>query len=126
MVRKVVFLVAIFLSTTCLAIDPSVAPAKAPQVCQAACPSCPWAVACQRQQPPQAVIWGQPGIWKPKHYATPLRNALFGTKKFVPQGQPVPYMLVPGQVVFPGLVQPQITYPQAQPSVTLQVPSSGR
>ena len=74
---------------------------------------------CQDKCGPQAqgtpgVIWGQPGRFQAIVYPTPLRDLLFGTQRFIPQGPPVPYMLVPGQFVFPRLVPPQIAYPPMQ------------
>ena len=60
---------------------------------------------------PPAYIWGQPGVWQPKTYSTPVRSGLFGRKRFVPTGPPQPYALVPGRIVFPQMVPPIVTYP---------------
>ena len=71
-------------------------------VSAADCPNCQ----------PQIAGWRQPGKLQPVVYPTPLRNFFFGRARFIPQGPPQPYMVVPGRVVFPELVYPREIQPQ--------------
>lgn len=63
-------------------------------------------------QQPQFYGWVQPSKQARVFYPTPLRDLLFGKSRTVPTGPPVPYYLVPGKLVPPTVIWPEVPEPK--------------